>query len=156
MPQQRNARIITALIGAMIIAAGALRLLEPPQPAWASAPADVDHLHSNIEAVEIEYVAAGTPVDLSRFDCLIYADGAHEWRPRSTRVRVGVVGGASGALSPLQSKKLLAVLGSMWQSHGLDLARVELDPNSDPRQRPDVPAPARDLYSMLVRKGIVN
>ncbi len=54
-----------------------------------------------------------------------------------------------------QCRTLLAVFGVMTQRHGLDLERVWLDPASDARLHPELPAAAHRLVALLVRKGIV-
>jgi hypothetical protein len=108
-----------------------------------------------IEDVRIEYAKPDSVIDGSRHDGVVLPNGECEWHPGGPRIRLVVVGSDSRRLPQAQAKALLAIFGSMTQRHGLDLDRVWLDPASDARLHPELPAQAHDLYKLLMRKGII-
>jgi hypothetical protein len=151
---KRNARVVVCLIGSSILGAAALLLLEPPRVQWAAAGRGDPNEH--IRAVEIDLIAPGEARARPGFNCVVYEDGAHDWRASAGDVRLGIVSGGRGALAPAQVRTLLALLGGMSQSRGLDLARVQLAPRSDPRCDDEAPPAARELCALLIRKGVLH
>lgn len=153
---KRNTKIVAFLIGSMTIGAAFLLWLEPPVRGWSSGTLLMAESVPAIEDVRVEYVdTEDATAGISGYDCVVLPDGACEWRPSGTRIRLAVIGRAGQPLPEAQSRTLLAVFGSMAQRHGLDLERVWLDPASDARLHPELPAAAHGLVELLVRKGIV-
>jgi hypothetical protein len=155
----RNTKVVAVLIAAMTFGALVLLSLErlqPRPPIWSPDTLLMAERGEPVRNVLIEYVPAGASQDLSGFDCVVHPDGRSEWRPRGPDIRLAVVGSASERLQQSQQKSLLAVLGSMSQSRGLDLDHVRLHADSDPRRCPGLSPGARQLSAWLVGKGLVQ
>jgi hypothetical protein len=152
---KRNTVMVASLIGSMTLGAGLLLWLEPATPGWSPGTLLMAESVRAIEDVRVEYAPPGAVIEPGKHDGLVQADGACEWRPRGPRIRLAVVGSESERLPQAQAKTLLAIFGSMEQRHGLELERVWLDPASDARLHPELPAQAHDLCRLLVRKGII-
>jgi len=152
---KRNTKIAAFLIGSMTLGAAILLWLEPPTFVWSSGSLLMAESVRPVEDVRIEYVGPAATVDPGAYDCVVRPSGECAWRPRGPRTRLVVIGSEGQRLPQVQAQTLLAVFGSMTQRHGLDLGRVWLDPASDARLHPELPAQAYDLCDLLVRKGIV-
>jgi len=155
----RNTKVVAVLIAAMTFGALVLLSLErlqPRPPVWSPDTLLMAERGERVKDVLIEYVPAGASHDLARFDCVVHPDGRSEWRPRGPDIRLAVVGSASERLQQSQQRSLLAVLGSMSQSRGLDLAHIRLHADSDPRRCPELSSGARELSTWLARKGFVR
>lgn len=152
---KRNTKIVALLIGSMTLGAAVLLWLEPPTHGWSSGTLLMAENGPGVAEVQIEYVAEPDAELAGRYDCLVLPDGTCEWRPNSPRVRLALVGSGEQPLPEEQCRTLLAVFGVMTQRHGLDLEQVWLDPASDARLHPELPAAAHRLVELLVRKGIV-
>jgi hypothetical protein len=153
--ETRNTKIVAALIAAMTC--GALILLgleqlQPRSPVWSPDTLLMAERGERVEDVVIEYLPAGKTHDPAEFDCTIHPDGRCEWRPRGPHVRLAVVGSPGGRLERAQQKVLLAVLGSMSQSRGLNLKHVRLHPDCDPQRQAGLPPAARELHAWLTGK----
>lgn len=129
--------------------------LEPPTHGWSSGTLLMAESVPGVEEVRIEYVADEATGRAGGYDCLVLPDGTCEWRPDGPLVRLASVGSLGASMPDTQCRTLLAVFGVMTQRHGLDLERVWLDPASDARLHPELPAAAHRLVALLVRKGIV-
>jgi hypothetical protein len=152
---KRNTKIVALLIGSMTFGAAVLLWLEPPTHGWSSGTLLMAESVAAVEEVRIEYVGDEAAGRAAAYDCLILPDGTCAWRPSGPRVRLAVVGAHDGPLPEAQCRTLLAVFGVLTQRHGLDLEQVWLDPASDARLHPELPAAAHTLVELLVRKGIV-
>jgi hypothetical protein len=152
---KRNTKIVALLIGAMTFGAAVLLWLEPPTHGWSSGTLLMAESVPAVEEVRIEYVNGQTAGGAVGYDCLVLPDGTCEWHPTGPRIRLAVVGPDEATMLEAQCRTLLAVLGTMTQRHGLTLAQVWLDPASDARLHPELPAGAHGLVELLVRKGIV-
>lgn len=139
----------------MTFGAGVLLWAEPPTRGWSSKPLLAAEGVPAVEEVRLEYVDAASVADGAGYDCLVLPDGACEWCPNGSRIRLALVGSPGQSLPQAQSRTLLAVFGVMTQRYGLDLECVRLDPASDARLHPELPAAAHGLAELLVRKGIV-
>jgi len=152
---KRNAKTVALLIGSMTFGAVVLLELEPPTRGWSAGTLLMAESVTAVDDVRIEYVDAASAVDGGGYDCLVSPDGACEWRPNGPRIRLAVVGSAGQGLPEAQGRTLLAVFGALTQRYGLELERVWLDPASDARLHPELPAPAHRLVELLTRKGLV-
>lgn len=149
----RNARVIVYLVTSMSLGAATLYALEPARPEYEAPPG----ASTTVERVRIEYIPTDVKVEQAAYDCLIFDSGAHVGKPVGSQVRLGVVAGDAGEVSDAQKTKLLAILASIVGGRGLDPTQVvQLAPESDARFNPHLPDPARELGSMLVRKGLVQ
>ncbi len=155
-PERRNARVVVALLLALVAGAAVLLWLEPPLPGWSRAAQETLDGGVPVHSVEIGYVPDSSGPAFSEYDCVIFEDGRCAWRPRGSDVRVMLVGSADGDLPPAQAGAVLAMLGDMSFGRGLDLSRVRLAPQSDPRLNESAPPPARDLRDLLTRKGLLG
>ena len=152
---KRNTQVIACVIAAMTLGAALLLWLEPPSVGWSTSTLLMAESVPSIEEVRIEFVEPLTREHLETYDCLILPDGQCDWQPRNSAIRLAVVGLPGQDLSEQQKLTLLAVFGSMTQRHGLDIKCVWLDPASDARLYPELPAGARTLVDLLVRKSII-
>jgi hypothetical protein len=152
---KRNAKTVALLIGSMTFGAAVLLELEPPTRGWSAGTLLMAESVAAVDEVRIEYVDAGRAADRAGYECLVLPDGACEWRPNGPRIRLAVVGSTGQAFPEAQGRTLLAVFGALTQRHGLELEGVWLDPASDARLHPELPAPAHRLVELLARKGIV-
>jgi hypothetical protein len=150
---KRNAKTVACLIGSMTIGAALLLWFEPATPGWSSNTLLMAESARPIEEVRVEFTAPDA--DAAAYDCRVLPNGQCEWRPRSPRIRLAIVGSDSPQLPRAQAETLLAVFGSLTQRHGLNLHRVWLHPASDARLHPELPAQARELCDLLTRKGII-
>jgi len=151
----RNAKVLAALVLSMTLGAAVLLWLEGPPPRWAPQTLLLAETQLRITDATIEYVPPGEVVALDGYDGVITPGDGSRWEPQSGHVRIAVVGSPGDRLDESQALNLLKILGTLNRRDGLEFARVRLDPNSDPRQRPDLPAQARELSDLLVRKGII-
>jgi hypothetical protein len=151
---KRNVWVVVFLVLSMTLGAGVLFLLEGAawrHPVTLAATTQ----QAAVERVEIRYVSPGERVDASEYDCRIEPGGAvSRVAPGPGVYRIHVVG--SGTRHLQQGQSLLATLGWLQQSHGVDLRRVELESRSDVRRRPDLPADAADLLRLLEARGFVR
>ena len=139
----------------MTFGAAVLLWLEPPTHGWSSGTLLMAESGPDVAEVRIEYVADRGAGRVVEYDCLVLPDGTCEWRPNGPQVRLALLGSEEGPMPEAQCRTLLAVFGVMTQRHGLDLGQVWLDPASDARLHPELPAAAHRLVELLVRKGIV-
>ena len=139
----------------MTFGAATLLWLEPVTHGWSSGALLMAESVPRVEEVRIEYADDGAAGHTVGYDCLVLPDGKCEWRPNGPRIRLALVGSEDAPMPEAQCRTLLAVFGVMTQRHGLDLEQVWLDPASDARLHPELPAAAHRLVELLVRKGIV-
>lgn len=151
----RNAKVLAALVVSMTLGAAVLLMLEGPPARWSPQTLLLAETKLRVSDATIEYVPLGEVIALDGYDGVITAGDGSRWEPQSEHVRIAVVGTGGERLDESQALNLLKILGTLTSNNGLELGRVRLDPNSDPRQRPDLPAQARDLSDLLVRKGII-
>ena len=154
LDETRNTRVVAFLILAITAGAVTLRWLEPPARGWSPETLLMAERGGAIADLAIEYVGYDQPYDPAEYDGVL-SNGACDWHQRGPHVRLAVIGSRSGRLDEDQTLALLSVLGSLNQARALDLSQVRLDPNSDASLNPQLPAEARELRDLLVRKGII-
>lgn len=150
----RNARVLALLIGAMTIGAATLLGIEPRSVRVVTPPLTAE-LEGAIEHIELTYVSPRSSVRAEDFNCLVFPDRRPDWRPDGPDLRVAVIGGDADRL-PLEQQRQLLVILSGLNGAGVDVQRVEIDPNSDPRRHPNLPHAAHELVTLLERKGLLN
>ena len=150
---KRNVWVVVFLVLSLTLGTGVLFLLEGG--AWRRPVTLAAVQSAAVERVEIRYVSASERVDASEYDCRIDPSGeVSRVAPGPGVYRIHVVG--TGARQLAQGQALLATLGWLQQSHGVDLRRVELESRSDIRRRPGLPADAADLLRLLEARGFVR
>ncbi len=155
-PDNRNARVIGLLVGAMTVGASVLLALEPAGIRWGGAPLLAMRNVSALESARICFIASVLDTTLAEYDCVILPSGDPIWQPRSAHIRVAVVGDGKPQLPEAQVEALLAILGNLTQTLGLSPTQITLDGDSDPRIRTDLPPAATNLAGVLSRKGIAR
>lgn len=151
----RHARVVAALIASMTFGAALLLWLEPERQRWPDDRLLMAERGGRVESVVIEVVPASPELNPAEFDCVILPDGACDWRPRGPHVRLAVIDDGREALPREQAGTLMAALGAMSQTRGLNLVHVGLLPAADGGGSADSPGLASDLRRLLVRKGIL-
>ncbi|MCG3126122.1 MAG: hypothetical protein CHACPFDD_00952 [Phycisphaerae bacterium] len=154
-PNNRNTRIVVALVAAMTAGAALLLWLERPVarlPAAsliAAAGEPFDHMVISLAPAEhIEQLAEA--------DCAILPDGRFTWNPRGGQLRLALAAAPDGRLDQAQVLSLLGILGQLTTSRGLPVESISLAPESDPRLKPDLPPAAFDLRALLEKKGVIK
>ena len=153
---KRNKQVVACLIAAMTLGAALLLWLEPPVTGWSESTLLMAETVPEIEEVRIEYVQPLTHEYIPYYDCFVFPDGGCDWRPRSSKLRLAVVGvDPAEPMSDSQARTLLSVFGSLTQRHGLALQGIWLDTESDSRLHPELSPGAHSLTELLVRKGLI-
>ncbi len=155
-PDNRNARVIALLVGAMTVGASILLALEPAGIRWGRAPLLQMRNVSSLDSARISFIGSALDTNLAEYDCVILPSGEPIWQPRSPNIRVAVVGSGTPRLPESQAEALLAVLGNLTQTLGLDPRQIVLDESSDPRLNANLAPAAAHLRSVLERKGIAR
>lgn len=155
----RNTRVVISFVISMTLGAAVLMMLETPTVGWPQDARLMADRGGRIEAATLFYIPFGEPVSQLEFDGLISQDGEVIWEPRDgvRDVCLAVYGSPDDSTMPeAQQRAVLRVLGAMKQQRGLELAQVRLDPDSDVRYRPELPAQAEALRNLLLRKNIIR
>lgn len=152
----RNTRVIIALMTAMTFGAALLLWLEPRTDRYSGDTILLAESGGRVLSVTVEYIPPDVSVNPSEYDCIVLPDGAvppgGAWRESA---RVGVLGSGGERLPAEQAATLMRLIGKLHQSHGLAVEQIRLAATSDVRQTPTLPPQAADLVNLLVRKGIV-
>jgi hypothetical protein len=152
----RNSKVVALIIASLTVGAAILLWLEPPRRGWSRSTTLIAERGRPIESALIEFAPLDRPISPADYDCLVFPDGEHTWRPSGAQVRILVVGSGAERLATVQKRKLLSVLGSLNQSLGLDLSRVSLLAGAGASTDLDQPSEAGDLLELLARKGIIQ
>jgi hypothetical protein len=156
----RNAKVVFLLVLSM--SAGALTLLalenRPKELFPAAHRSLVAESSARFQRVEIHFALPGSPIEESAFDCVIYPNRPAQWSPKGGAINLLVVGrgGDADRLADDQVVLLLSILDDLNRKGGLPLDQVYLNRDSDVRRHPGLPAEARDLCALLVRKGLIR
>lgn len=151
----RNTRIVIALVAAMTAGAALLLWLERPV-ARLPAASLIAAAGEQFDELLISLAPAEHIEQLAEADCAILSDGRFTWNPRGGRLRLAVAAKADARLDDAQVLSLLGILGQLTTSRGLPIERIALDPESDPRLKPDLPPAALDLRALLEMKGVIK
>lgn len=156
---KRNAFVIVALVAAMTLGGRLLLWLEPGKPRWQADASLVAARQTPVEAVTIALVdRAGANARLEAGGdesvCVVYPDDVPRFAEAGARVLVLVVADEPDSLPVPQKQYLLGALGSLLQRGRA--VPVRLEAGSDPAVVPDVPAAARELRDLLVRKELLS
>ncbi len=152
----RNVKVVGALIVAMTLGAAVLLFLEPYPRGWSSEPmliAQTRRVLSDLTVYHIPHAAAFEP---SAFDGVVYEDGRCEWRPAGGPARLAVLEGADQRMSGEQKRALLSLLYELDRNHELAMRQIRLEPYSDPRLYSGLSQHARDLCDWLVLKRFIR
>lgn len=157
--EARNVKVVFLLV--LCMSAGAILLVGLEPRSAGREPVRTRSLVAEssvrVESVEIHFASARDRFDELAFDCVIYPDAPVVFRPRSSAIRLLVVGGGGPRLADAQVRSLLSVLGDLNRVSGLPLNAISLHPDSDIRySRRGLPDEARDLCALLVRKSFIR
>lgn len=153
---QRNAKVVVALFGALTIGAGLLLWMEPRYAGIRTGtPLLMMQGAATFESLEIEFLEAGRRFATLDYDCLIPAEGELVWNPQGTALRLLVVG-QKDRLTNRQARQLNELISNLQQNNGLDPANVRLAHGSDPRTSRAVPVGAQEMAALLRRNGMIQ
>ncbi len=153
---QRNAKVVVALFGALTIGAGLLLWMEPRYAGIRpGTPLLMMQGAATFESLEIEFLEAGRRFATQDYDCLIPADGEVVWNPQNSALRLLVVG-QKDRLTTRQARQLNELINSLQQNNGLDPASIRLARGSDPRTSRAVPVGAQEMAALLRRNGMIQ
>jgi hypothetical protein len=155
--ETRNARVVVLLVAAMTLTGAVLLALEPRRPASTPGESLMAARSSTVDGLIIEYVPPWLDISPGAYDCAVTEAGEAVWKPRGEReIRMAVMPPATAELPEAQKRAILLLIHSLRAQRGLDLGRIRLHPDSDPRLRGDLGPQAESLLDLLVRKGFIE
>jgi hypothetical protein len=154
--EHRNTTIVAVLIASMTLCAALLLWLEPPTRGWQASDLLMAADGQAVQSVTIQYAPPGAVVEPGLYDCIVFSDGQCDWRPRGRDIVMLVMGTPDDGLPRGLAQAVLNVLGNLSQGGRLDLSRVHLSPDSDPRLTAGLSPQANALFELLSRKGVLD
>jgi hypothetical protein len=164
---KRNTSMVVALIMSMTVGAAVLRGLElqlvPGKPSFKGSTLLIADRSMRVQDVEVSFAASWEELPALGIDpdgpdsvCIVDADGGTHWVQRGPRVQMVVIGGDGASLGEAQRRSLLGTLGMLNQASGFDLVPVRLAGEAGRWSTGELSAPARELRTLLERKGIIK
>ncbi|MFN0137804.1 MAG: hypothetical protein ACKVS9_17000 [Phycisphaerae bacterium] len=148
--EKRNANVVAMLVASLTVGAGVLLVLEPHPKTDPAGTTLAAVRGDRVNSLAIEWAESGAPINLE--NAIWITDNGDMDGETGGDGRLVVFSSASEKMSQPQQQRVLSVIKSLSDKHGLPDRNVYLTAASQSAQQ----AGARALFELLRKKGFVG